>query len=69
MAKFIDAQGAVQEVALSTAIYREAQESGQSVEAYINSTYETSAGDAPAFDQMVSSLGISLQNDTSTKNL
>lgn len=66
MAKFIDAQGATQEVGLSTTVYREAQERGQTVEAYINSTYETAAGDAPAFDQMVASLGISLQTDPST---
>lgn len=66
MAKFIDAQGATQEVGLTTGIYREAQKRGQSVEAYVNSTYETAAGDAPAFDQMVASLGISLQTDPAT---
>ena len=66
MAKFYDADGQVQEVSLTTGIYREASEAGQSVEAYINSQYETGANEAPAFDQMLASMGISLQNDKKT---
>lgn len=64
MAKFYDAQGQLQNVELSTSIYREAAQAEQSVESYINSKYETKAGDAPAFDQILGSLGISLQTDT-----
>lgn len=63
MAKYYDASGAVQEVPLGLSIYREAQAAGMSVDSYINSKHETREGDAPAFDQMLASLGVSLRTN------
>lgn len=63
MAHYIDAQGASQQVEISTSVYKEAQDAGVSVETYINTQHPTREGDPSAFRQMASSLGLFLQED------
>src|SRR5690625_4248087 len=63
MAKFIDAQGATQDVPLTLEIYREAKQHGMSVETYINSKYDTAPGAPSAFRQMCASTGLFVQGN------
>lgn len=63
MAKYYDHNGQIQEVNLTTGVYKEAHDANMSVEAYINMKHPTTEGSAPAFDQMAASLGIAFRSD------
>lgn len=64
MAKFIDHNGATQDVEIGTSIYQEAHKANISVESLINQRHPTREGDAPAFKQMCASLGLFTKNDS-----
>lgn len=63
MASFVDAAGASHEVPLDVNLYRQANDRGQSVEAFLNTTYQTSIGGASAFEQLCASEGLMLGRD------
>lgn len=63
MASYIDKDGLTQQVEITPSIYREAQDAQVSVESLINQQHPVREGDAPAFKQMVASLGLFVKND------
>ena len=64
MASFIDASGARQQLTLEPTIYRQAAESGLTLEAFINQNHPVAAGAAPAFDQLCASEGMFVGRDS-----
>lgn len=65
MAKYIDNNAQLQDAPIDGSIYRLAQEANMSVEDYINMQHPVRDGDAPAFTQMMDSLGLHFANDNS----
>lgn len=63
MAKYLDQNGQTQDVSIDVGVYREAQDAGMTVEAYLNQKHPVAEGDAPAFQQMLASTGIFLSSD------